>query len=80
MKPQPSNTSAGIAIGLLLFGCGTLLLNTLFGVWIAFSVTTTVALCLGLGAEVQHRRVEQRERELREWKRIVREEWGYRSD
>ena len=43
MTPQRANDPAAIAIGLLLVGGGALLLNLLFGVWIAFSIIAVLA-------------------------------------
>ncbi|MFF0136494.1 hypothetical protein ACFYRN_08610 [Streptomyces sp. NPDC005227] len=68
-----------LAVGVLVIGGGALLLSLLFGMWAAFSVVVAMALAITVGAAVQCRRDARQERERREWRRIIWEEWGYRE-
>lgn len=74
------NDSTALAIGLLLFGGGALILGSLFGVWASFSFIIVTAFGVSAGAEAQRRRILRGRYEQREWRRIVWEEWGYRSE
>ncbi|MFK4222138.1 hypothetical protein [Streptomyces sp. NPDC019890] len=80
MMPQRASEPAGIAIGLLLVGGGALLLDSLFGVWVAFSIVAVLAGAAAGGATVQRRRAVRLEHEQREWRRILWEEWRYREE
>lgn len=80
MMPQRASEPAGIASGLLLVGGGVLLLDSLFGVWVAFSIVAVLAGAAAGGAAVQRRRAVRLEDEQREWRRILWEEWRYREE
>ncbi|OEJ58749.1 hypothetical protein BGM19_12835 [Streptomyces agglomeratus] len=77
MTPPRANDPAAIAIGLLLFGGGALLLASLFGIWTAFSLVVLVAFGIAVSVEARQRRIARRWREEQEWRRILRDEWGY---
>lgn len=70
------NDPTALAIGVLVTGGGALLLSSLFGIWVSFSIISAIAVAIAIGAESQRRREAQREREQQEWNRIVRDEWG----
>lgn len=74
------NDSTALAIGLLLFGGGVLILGSLLGVWVSYSFIVVIALGVSAGAEAQRRRILRGRYERHEWRRIVWEEWGYRSE
>lgn len=75
-----ANDPTAIAVGLLIFGGGVLLLASLCGVWISFVAVVGISIGLAVVVEVQRRRTARREQEERQWKRIVWEEWGYRVE
>ncbi|MCX4666491.1 hypothetical protein OG453_07385 [Streptomyces sp. NBC_01381] len=80
MNRPPGADPTAVAIGLLIFGGGAILLNLLFGAWVAFSIIAAAAISLSAGIEVRRRQSVKREHEQLEWKRILWEEWGYRSE
>lgn len=77
---RPVNDPTALAVGLLVFGGGALLLASLCGVWIAFAAVVGISVSLAIVVEAQCRRAARREQEQRQWKRIVWEEWGYRVE
>lgn len=77
MTPPGVNEPGAIAIGLLLFGGGTLLLASLFGVWAAFALVVLVAFGIAMSVEARQRRLARRRSEEQAWRRIIRDEWGY---
>ena len=80
MTSSPGNDPVAVAVALLVFGGGVLLLATLFGVWVALAGVVGVSVGLATGVEVHHRRSAQRERQQHDWDRIVREERGYGTE
>ncbi len=77
MTPPGANEPAAIAIGLLLFGGGTWLLASLFGIWTAFGLVVLVASGIAWSVDARQRRIARQRRVEQEWRRIVRDEWGY---
>jgi hypothetical protein len=77
---RPENTPTAVAVGLLTFGGGALLLSRLLGIWIAFSIVVAAAIGIATCVDIQRRRTVQREHVERNWKRILWEEWGYRDE
>ena len=77
---RPVNDPTGVAVGLLVFGGGALLLASLCGIWIAFAAVVGISISLAIVVEAQCRRTARREQEERQWKRVVWEEWGYRVE
>ncbi|MFE3638123.1 hypothetical protein [Streptomyces sp. NPDC059168] len=77
---RPAHDPTAVAVGLLVFGGGVLLLASLCGVWISFVAVVSISVGLAVIVEAQRRRNMRAEHEERQWKRIVWEEWGYRVE
>lgn len=78
--PSRRNEPEAIAIGLLVFGGGALLMSSLFGVWTAFASVVVTTTAISIAAEAHRRRRAQADYERQVWRRTLWEEWGSQGE